>query len=368
MDNKKQDNKKQSIIEKISSVKKVYIKDFSSEYGNISNEDFLNLKTERYEKALKIRRIFSIMIGLIIGALCVCFGWIVSMFKTAWEHNAFTYIFDTANSITYAASAICIVLMIALFIIKNKFFEKTDIIQDIREISGTTYDVSRCLKLLNNDKFKDVLLDFVREILDDKICINIHILKNNKGEYLEKKDEVQKELLKIFKDENFEDRKTIHTNVRGSIIENSLTISMDQLHKLFQVLIKYKNHTIVYDKTKYKNQIKPGIKSGNPSNNPNEIAIHSAGLSDLVNNQDSEFLKANNQVNINLTISPSDLFSTSRTQKYAAPKCTPVAETTQTAKEVKFSISDFLNNLCSDLSDPKHALDGGNIAFRSREV
>ena len=46
------------------------------------------------------------------------------------------------------------------------------------------------MKLLNNDKFKNVLLDLIREILNDKICKNIHILENDRGEFIEKRDDV----------------------------------------------------------------------------------------------------------------------------------------------------------------------------------
>ena len=33
-----------------------------------------------------------------------------------------------------------------------------------------------------------------------------------------------------------------------------LTISMNQLHWIFKILIKYKNHTVIYDKSIYENQ------------------------------------------------------------------------------------------------------------------
>ena len=66
-------NTKTKIVNKVLSITKVYIKNFAHEYQKVNTDEFLNFKTNRYEKSLKIKKIFSVAIGIIIGALCICF-------------------------------------------------------------------------------------------------------------------------------------------------------------------------------------------------------------------------------------------------------------------------------------------------------
>ena len=206
-------NKKTFLSEKIFQTSKISISDLSVN-EKINNKDYINLKTEQYERTTRIKEFLVFVIGGIIGALCVCFGWMATILLEAWQKDDIMYIFDKANYISYGMTTLFIIAMIVLLYIKNKYLDKTGIIADIDQIMGIKNDPSACWKFIDGDKFKTCFLEFLKDIMDDDSCKKIFLLKknfreiyhdvNSDGElYNDKKIEIQNRILSVLKEGDF---------------------------------------------------------------------------------------------------------------------------------------------------------------------
>ena len=113
---------------------------------------------------------------------------------------------------------------------------------------GIKNDPSACWKFIESDKFKTRFLEFLKDITNDTLCQKIVLLKKNFGEiyndhnndvdlYNDKKIEIQNRILSVLKESDFSpDDKTI------------LTLTTNQIHQIFEILIEYKNYTVVMSK------------------------------------------------------------------------------------------------------------------------
>lgn len=283
-------NRKKSIYDKIFQTSRIVITDLLVDKG-INNKDYINLKTERYERTERIKGWIIVFIGGVIGALCVCFGWMATILLKAWERHDINYLLDEANYISYVMTTLFIIGMLILFYIKNRFLDKTGIIADIDQITGVKNDPSACWKLIDSDKFKESFLVFLKKILDDNQCTRIILLDRdykkilerikflekelNEGKkndnimeeeydvvtyketladditknalYIDKRDEIQNRILSVLK--NFSNFFTCNNNSsnenEGSRLTVELTITTDQIHKIFEILMDYKNYVFV---------------------------------------------------------------------------------------------------------------------------
>ncbi len=232
---------------KLSQASKISISDLSVN-EKVYNKDYINLKTDQYERTTRIKEFLVFVIGGIIGALCVCFGWMATILLEAWQKNDIMYLFDKKNYISYMMTALFIIAMIALLYIQNKYLDKTGIIADIDKIMGIKNDPSACWNFIDGDKFKTRFLGFLKNIMDDNLYQKIVLLKKNFGEiyndlniyedlYNDKKIEIQNRILSVLKESDFSpDDKKI------------LTLATNQIHQIFEILTEYKNYTFVISK------------------------------------------------------------------------------------------------------------------------